>query len=291
MGRVGGVSVGRVCCGRAAPRATAVLASRSGDWRRPPSWLTQGRSRPPGSVRHFRLGPRACRVASDVARRAGRPFSSGALCPRSTVRRTGYPLRGRDASSVFPVYRHRRGTQRLRAGRPAGPKEPEQGRAETASYRGGTSRGDSSAPFPLPVSYEAITRRLNSCYNGLRQWYRSPIANLNRAPQKARSARPPHFRSKDARGLQRRRLYAYKPRRRRVGQPAPARGGAVQKLDTKVAHRAPTPQKHTSKHPYATYRAASQGGGPTGGRGGPGAAKFRLLGGGGTPPRFGSSCW
>ena len=28
-----------------------------------------------------------------------------------------------------------------------------------------------------------------------------------------------------------------------------------------------------------------------GGRGGPGAAKFRLLGGGGTPPRFGSSCW
>ena len=230
-------------------------------------------------------------MASDVARRAGRPFSSGALCPRSTVRRTGYPLRGRDASSVFPVYRHRRGTQRLRAGRPAGPKEPEQGRAETASYRGGTSRGDSSAPFPLPVSYEAITRRLNSCYNGLRQWYRSPIANLNRAPQKARSARPPHFRSKDARGLQRRRLYAYKPRRRRVGQPAPARGGAVQKLDTKVAHRAPTPQKHTSKHPYAAYRAASQGGGPTGGRGGPGAAKFRLLGGGGTPPRFGSSCW
>ena len=181
--------------------------------------------------------------------------------------------------------------QRLRAGRPAGPKRAEQGRAETASYRGGTSRGDSSAPFPLPVSYEAITRRLNSCYNGLRQWYRSPIANLNRAPQKARSARPPHFRSKDARGLQRRRLYAYKPRRRTLASQALARGGAVQKLDTKVAHRAPTPQKHTSKHPYATYRAASPGGGATGGRGGPGAAKFRRRGGGGTPPRFGSSCW
>ena len=37
------------------------------------------------------------------------------------------------------------------------------------------------------------------------------------------------------------------------------------------------------KTPLPAYRAASQGGGP-------GAAKFRRLGGGGTPPRFGSSC-
>ena len=148
----------------------------------------------------------------------------------------------------MPRQRHR--TQSLRAGRPAGPKEPEQGRAETASYRGGTSRGDSSALFPLPVSYEAITRRLNSCYNGLRQWYRSPIANLNRAPQKARSARPPHFRSKDARGLQRRRLYAYKlavrlkrPKKAATAHPPP-------EVYKKATHRAHTPQKHTSKHPY-----------------------------------------
>ena len=181
----------------------------------------------------------------------------------------------------------------MRAGRPAGPKRAEQGRAETASYRGGTSRGDSSALFPLPVSYEAITRRLNSCYNGLRQWYRSPIANLNRAPQKARSARPPHFRPKDARGLRRRPVHAYKQ--------------AVRlKRPKKAAHRAPAtrsiqkgypPRAHTTeaylKAPLPTYRAwSSQGGGrPTGGLGGPGAAKFRLLGGGGTPPRFGSSCW
>ena len=183
--------------------------------------------------------------------------------------------------------------QRLRAGRPAGPKRAEQGRAETASYRGGTSRGESTAPFPLSVSYEEITRRFNY-YSAARVLaVQRAAANLNRAPQKARSARPPHFRPKDARGLRRRPVHAYKQ--------------AVRlKRPKKAAHRAPAtrsiqkgypPRAHTTeaylKAPLPTYRAwSSQGGGrPTGGLGGPGAAKFRLLGGGGTPPRFGSSCW
>ena len=126
--------------------------------------------------------------------------------------------------------------QRLRAGRPAGPKRAEQGRAETASYRGGTSRGESTAPFPLPVSYKEITRRFNSCYTGL--WYanRSVKANLNRAPQKARSARPPHFRPKDARGLRRRPVHAYKQ--------------AVRlKRPKKAAHRAPATRSIQKGHP------------------------------------------
>ena len=177
--------------------------------------------------------------------------------------------------------------QRLRAGRPAGPKRAEQGRAETASYRGGTSRGESSARFPLSVSYEEITRRSNY-YSAARVLaVQRAAANLNRAPQKARSARPPHFRPKDARGLQRRPLYAYKL----TVKAKQTKGGPPRARHQRSIPQTPTRHKHTSNYHYATYRAASQGGGPTGGRGGPGAAKFRLLGGGGTPPRFGSSCW
>ena len=134
------------------------------------------------------------------------------------------------------MYRQRRGTQRLRAGRPAGPKRAEQGRAETASYRGGTSRGDSSAPFPLPVSYKEITRRFNY-YSAARVLaVQRAAANLNRAPQKARSARPPHFRPKDARGLRRRPVHAYKQ--------------AVRlKRPKKAAHRAPATRSIQKGYP------------------------------------------
>ena len=90
-----------------------------------PSRRTQGRSSQPGSVRTHRTESEGSPTASGVARRAGRPFSAGALCPdidRTARGRQARSVREEAASSVFSGASAAPRTAELARQTPSGPK-------------------------------------------------------------------------------------------------------------------------------------------------------------------------